>query len=113
MSHPLSDAGEPLDPAAAAAVAKIRRLMVISGLTTMLAIGTILGIIGYRVFQNEGSAAPAEAAVLLPKGARVLSTAVSDGRLVVTIESDGTLEVRSFDLRTLAPVGRLRFENEP
>ena len=109
----MPEAEEPLDPAAAAAVARVRRLMLISGLTTMLAVGTIFGIIGYRVFKNEGSATTADVTALLPKGARVLSTAVGDDRLVVTIENNGTVEVRSFDLRTLAPVGRLRFKNEP
>ena len=87
--------------------------MLISGLTTMLAIALVAGIIGYRVFSAEGSATRADVTALLPKGARVLSTAVSDDRLVVTIENSGAVEVRSFDLKTLMPVGRLRFKNEP
>jgi hypothetical protein len=49
----------------------------------------------------------------LPKGARIVSTAVADDRLVVTVESQGALEVRTFDLRTLRPTGRLRFATEP
>jgi hypothetical protein len=113
MSQPLSDTDQPLDPAAAQLVAKIRRLMLISGLTTLLAIAIVVGLIGYRVFSSEGSATTADVTALLPKGARVVSTAVSDDRLVVTIDNNGTVEVRSFDLRTLAPVGRLRFRNEP
>ncbi len=109
----MPDAEEPVDPAAAVVVAKIRRLMLISGLTTMLAVGTILGIIGYRVFKNEGSAAPADATAVLPKGARIVSTAVGEGRIVVTIDVGGAIEVRSFDLKTLQPVSRLRFTTEP
>ena len=87
--------------------------MLISGLTTMLAVAVVIGIIGYRVFKNEGSSAPADVTALLPKGARVLSTAVSDDRIVVTIENGGAIEIRSFDLKTLLPIGRLRFKNEP
>jgi hypothetical protein len=43
----------------------------------------------------------------------VLSTAVSDGRLVVTIEVAGATEVRLYDLGTLKPRGRLRLEGKP
>ena len=50
---------------------------------------------------------------LLPKGARVVQTAVADDRLVVTIEIGGAIEVRTFDLKTLRPAGRLRFATEP
>jgi len=87
--------------------------MLISGLTTALAVALVFGIIGYRVFQVEGSARPADVTATLPKGARVLGTAVSDGRVVVTIETGGAVEVRSFDLKTLMPAGRLKFATEP
>jgi hypothetical protein len=50
---------------------------------------------------------------MLPKGARIVSTAVAEDRIVVTVETGGTLEVRTFDLRTLRPTGRLRFATEP
>ena len=111
MSHP--DDEQPLDPAAARMVARVRWLMIISGLTTMLAVAAVIGVIGYRVFRSEGSAAPTEVMTLLPKGARIVSTAVAEDRLVVTVESQGALEVRTFDLRTLRPTGRLRFATEP
>ena len=58
--------------------------MVISGVTTMLAIAAVLGVIGYRVFKAEGSTA--EATALLPKGARVIATAATEDRLVVTVD---------------------------
>jgi hypothetical protein len=38
---------------------------------------------------------------------------VSEDRIAVTIETAGALEVRTFDLRTLKPMGRLRFASEP
>jgi hypothetical protein len=111
MSH--QDDEQPLDPAAARMVARVRWLMLISGLTTMLAVAAVLVVIGYRVFRSEGSAAPTEVTTLLPKGARIVSTAVAEDRLVVTVENQGAIEVRTFDLGSLRPTGRLRFATEP
>ena len=114
MSNPVADDIEPLDPAAAKMVAKIKWLMLISGITTMVAIAAVIGVIGYRVFKSGGSAAaPTEVTTLLPKGARITSTAVADDRVVVTVEINGAIEIRTFDLRTLRPTGRLRFATEP
>jgi hypothetical protein len=50
---------------------------------------------------------------LLPKNARIVSTAVAEDRVVVTLDVGGTVEIRTFDLRTLRPTGRLRFAAEP
>jgi hypothetical protein len=106
-----SDDEKPLDPAAARVVTRVRWLMIISGLTTMVAIAAVVGAIGYRVFRAEGSVA--EATGTLPKGARVISTAVGEGRVAVTIDIAGATEIRFFDLKTLKPAGRLRFATEP
>ncbi len=94
-------------------VARVRWLMIVSGLTTMLAVAAVIGVIGYRVFRSGGSAPPTEVTTLLPKGARIVTTAVADDRLVVTVEINGAIEIRTFDLRTLQPAGRLRFATEP
>jgi hypothetical protein len=107
----MSDPTDPLDPEAARFVKKVRWLMVISGATTLIAIAAVLGVIGYRVFKSEGRAADATA--LLPKGARVIATAVAEDRIVVTIEVGGAVEIRTFDLATFKPRGRLRFATEP
>jgi hypothetical protein len=112
MSDPLTD-DQPLDPAAAGIVAKVRWLMIISGVTTMIAIAAVIGVIGYRVFRAEGSVAAADVIAVLPKGARVIAIAAAGERIVVTIELAGGLEARIFDVRTLAPAGRLRFATEP
>ena len=87
--------------------------MVISGLTTMIAVAAVLGVIGYRVFKSEGSAAHADVTALLPKGARIVSTAVAEDRVAVTIDVGGAIEIRTFDLRSLRQTGRLRFAIEP
>ena len=113
MSDPLADDEKPLDPAAARIVAKVRWLMLISGLTTFVGVAAVLGVIGYRVFKSEGSVASTDVTALLPKGARIIATAVAEDRLAVTIEVGGATEIRTFDIKTLRPAGRLRFAIEP
>ena len=49
----------------------------------------------------------------LPKGAKILSTAVAGDRLGVTLDTSGVTELRTFDARTLKAAGRLRFPTEP
>jgi len=87
--------------------------MLIAATTTLIGAAAVLGVIGYRVFNSGGSAAPAEVTGLLPKGARIVSTAVSDDRVAVTLDVAGATEIRTFDLQTLRPTGRLRFATEP
>jgi hypothetical protein len=112
MSNPDIDDDEPLSPAQAQIVARVRRLMLISGIITMLGIAVVVTV-GYRVFRTEGRPGPIEATAQLPKGARLLSAAIAGDRIVVTIDVGGSLEVRTFDARTLTPAGRLRFVAEP
>jgi hypothetical protein len=112
MSNPSSDDEPPLDPAAARMISKVRWLMLISGITTMVAITAVIGVIGYRVFRSEGSAA-ADVTALLPKGARIIATAVAEDRIAVTVDVGGGIEIRTFDIKSLKPTGRLRFATEP
>jgi hypothetical protein len=103
------------DAMAAGMVARARWLMIISGLTTLLAIAAVVGVIGYRVFRagGSGAAATAEAIVMLPKGARVIASTVADDRIVVTLDVSGATEIRTFDIKTLKETGRIRFATEP
>ena len=112
MTDPIAD-DEPLSPAQAQIVARVRWLMVISGVATMLGIAVVIGVIGYRVFRSDGRAGPAAATEMLPKGGRIVQTAVAGDRIVVTIDVGGALEIRTFDAATLRPQGRLRFAVEP
>src|SRR5262249_23774309 len=112
MSKLSADDEAPFDPAAARIVAKVRWLMLIAGATTLLAIAAVIGVIGYRVFQAEGSASD-EVTALLPKGERGIATAVAEDRIAVTVEVGGAVEIRTFDAKTLKPTGRLRFGTEP
>jgi hypothetical protein len=111
----MSDDGEkPLDPETARLVGKVRRLMMVASLTTFVAIAVVMAVIGYRVFKGEGrvQAAPGADAPW-PNGARIVSSAMNDERLALTIETPAGLEVRFFDLRTLKPLGRLPLNGKP
>jgi hypothetical protein len=112
MTKLSADDEAPLNPAAARIVAKVRWLMLIAGATTLLAVAAVIGVIGYRVFKAEGSAA-ADVTALLPRGARVISAAVAEDRIAVTLDVGGAIEIRTFDAKTLKPTGRLRFATEP
>jgi hypothetical protein len=100
-------------PEQAALMARVRKLMLIAGLTTAVAIGAVAVAIGYRLFAAEGSRAVTEITARLPKGARISATAVAGDRLFVTLDVNGQTEIRTFDARTLKPAGNLKFTTEP
>jgi len=105
----------PLNPDAERAIAKVRRLMIIASVTTFLAVAAVLVVIGYRVSRLGESAPPPPPGVTasLPAGAKVLSSAVGDHRIVLTVEVAGAIELYSFDLDTLRPLGHARVERRP
>ena len=121
---PVEAAADP-DTAAAGVIAKVRRLMLVSMAITVIAVGSVFGFIGYRMYKGDGAAAktadklpestpiPTDVTLSLPRGARVVQSAVANDRLVMTLEIDGKLEVRTFDLKTLQPTGRLNFSATP
>jgi hypothetical protein len=47
----------------------VEALMLIFGIATVLGIGVVIAVIGYRVFRTEGSL---EATAQLPKGVRIV-----------------------------------------
>jgi hypothetical protein len=100
-------------PEQAALFARVRRMMLIAGLTTALAVAAVLVAIGYRLFRSEGSVVATDITATLPKGARIVATGVAGDRLVVTLDVGGVTEIRTFDAHTLQPAGRLKFANEP
>jgi hypothetical protein len=113
MSDPRADDEKPLDPAAARIVSRVRWMMAISALTTLFAVVAVLGVVSYRLLRSDGSAPAADVTALLPKGARIVSTAVAEDRIAVTVDVNGVIEIRTFDLRGLKQTGRLRFATEP
>ncbi len=99
-------------------VARARWLLIISAVTTAIAIATVLAVIGYRLFHAGAGAAgsgsaPVMGVIELPKNARVAATAVAGDRIVVTIETAGGTEIRTFDAHTMKETGRLRFVPAP
>ena len=100
-------------PEQAALFARVRRMMMIAGLTTALAVAAVLIAIGYRLFRAEGSVVTTDTTSVLPKGARIVSTGVAGDRLVVTLDIGGVTEIRTFDAHTLKATGKLKFANEP
>ena len=95
--------------------ARVRRMMLIAGLTSALAVVVVLIAVGYRLYRGEGSSTAATSDVIaaLPKGARIVSTGVAGERLVVTLDIGGVTEIRTFDAKTLKPAGKLKFVSEP
>ncbi len=92
-------------------VARARVMMIVAGLTTALAIAAVVVVIGYRMMAL--GATTTDSVVTLPKGAHVVSTSASAGRLAVLFEIDGVSELRTFDIKTLKQTGQLRFSVEP
>jgi hypothetical protein len=109
---------KPLDPAQAAVVQRQRRLMLISSLIMVGGLLAVFGVIAYRLSTTTTTTAttttvetdaPIEANIGLPKGARVLSTAIANGRATVTMDIAGRTEVRVYDLATQKQLGRVTF----
>jgi hypothetical protein len=127
---PAPPAARPLDPDATRTLGNIRRLMLASNLFMVVAIGAVLTVVGYRIYRTEPAppasppapqpaVAPAPAKIpldmtlTLPRGARIVQTAVAGDRLVITLEIDGATEIRTFDIKTLQPTGRMSFATVP
>ncbi|MGA2945369.1 MAG: hypothetical protein ABSE50_25415 [Xanthobacteraceae bacterium] len=108
----LSAAANSSESEAAHLVARARVMMVISALTTLLAIAAVVVVVGYRVYGAQGNSAITNGTVMLPKGARVISSTVTASTIGVTIDVNGAQEVRIYDRRTMQQVGRLRFGTE-
>ena len=105
---------EPSAEQTAALVQRVRKMMIIAGLTTALGMSAILIVIGYRIWRGDASSSnPTDLTEMLPRGARIVSTSIAGDRVVVTIEAAGALEIRTFDARTLKATGRLKFANQP
>ena len=102
-------------PEQAALFARVRRMMLIAGLTTALAVAAVLIAIGYRLFRGEGSVRrPRPTSPRRCRRAPASSRpAVAGDRLVVTLDIGGATEIRTFDAKTLKPAGKLKFVSEP
>jgi hypothetical protein len=86
--------------------------MLISSALTLAAILVVLGLVGYRLFRSSDYHGT-DLALTLPKGAKILQTAVAEDRIVVTLDTGGAIEIRTYDLHSLKPMGRLSFGFAP
>ena len=116
------DAEKPLTPEQEAAVAKVRRLTMISSATLVVGMAAVFGVIGYKVYTSGDRPSAAdtnaprtvvEAMDSLPPGGRVVGTAIGEAQILVTIETGGATELRTYDPDTLRPLGRLRLTPQP
>ena len=108
------DPEAPLDPAQARLLQRVRRIAIGSSLVMLVGLLAVFGVIGYRLFASAERGKPApDLTVALPKGARVVSTAVAEGKIAVTIELGGATELLLYDLATLEPRGRLKLVPAP
>lgn len=94
-------------------IARVRRMMLIAGLTTALGVGALLVVIGYRLFRTDGSVVTQAATATLPKGAKIVASGVAGDRIVLTLDIAGSTEIRTFDAKTLKPLATLKFASEP
>jgi hypothetical protein len=109
----LPGAAEPVESETTRLVARARVMMIISALTTALAVAAVVTVIGYRVYAGAASGPATEDIVTLPKGGRIVAMAGSGGRVAVLVDANGATEMHVFDLKTMKETGRLRFAIEP
>jgi hypothetical protein len=119
-----SEDEKPLDPAVARVQQRLRRLMMISGLTLGLGIFAVFIAILYRIFtyqsagtpvaEVEGAAVPTvtHTALGLPAGARLVSTALDGARAALTFEDGAGATIIIFDTGRMTVVSRLRVTND-
>ena len=103
----------PLDPAALRIQARLRRLILISGLTLGIGILAVLAAAIYRIMARPEAVPPVPAATLraaasiLPAGARLIAANADGSRIVLTYEHTGGTSLITVDPRNLAVTGRL------
>ena len=116
------DDEKPLDPAMLRVQAKLRRLILISGLTLGLGLLAVFAAVIYRTFTAVPAIAVAPAVssarltpadLGLPPDARLVSTAVDGARLVLTYAHSGGNTLIFLDERRLTVIGRLELPAGP
>jgi hypothetical protein len=105
-----------LDPTLLRVQARLRRLMLIAGLTLGVGILAVFGAMLYRINAigttakplAAGAAVPVDlAAAGLPADARLVSSALDGDRLALTYEGVSGSEVLIVDVKSAVVVGRL------
>jgi len=108
----------PLDAAQLRLQARLKRLILISGLTLGIGIFAVFAAIIYRIYAAPAANPPAPAALaratasILPIGARLIATNFDGYRIVLTYEHAAGTTLVTVDPRTLAVTGRLDLKPE-
>jgi hypothetical protein len=102
---------KPLDPAVERVQKKLRRLILVAGLTLGIGLIAIFAGIIYRVSTLDGKARPASSAAsvaaAIPEDARLVSTTPVGPNLVLTYEHPGGTTLVLIDTARLQVIGRL------
>lgn len=107
-SPSLDEIADDDDPRIQQVYKRLRVLTLIGGLTMGVGFMAVMSVIAYRLVKSSpGAGAPVAGHLSITPGARVLSTAAGDGRLLVTVEDGGRTVVYVLDASTLKETGRL------
>ena len=102
-------------PEQAALLARVRRMMLIAGLTSALAVAVRPDRRRLPSLPRRGKPRGTTDGHYrsLPKGARIVSTGGRRRPAGGDLDIGGVTEIRTFDARTLKPAGKLKFVSEP
>jgi hypothetical protein len=100
-----------LDPAQAAMVRKMRRLVGVSTSIMLIGFLAVMSVIVYRLVKQDATPSGAEAVrrvLETAPGARIVSASADGGRVYVTVaEADGAARIHVLDGETLATRGMI------
>ncbi|MEM1048629.1 MAG: DUF6476 family protein [Pseudomonadota bacterium] len=106
-----SEQEEPLDPAAQRLQKKLRRLILISGLTMVLGLAAVFAAIVYRINRiDDTQTAAFTERVALQNGDTIVNASVSEGRLTVLVRRNDGHAIIVFDAATGARLADIAIE---
>jgi len=104
----LNEIADDDDPRIQRVYRRLRMLTLIGTLTMGVGFLSVMSVIAYRLVKSSAHAAgPVVRTLSIPAGAKVVSTAVDDGRIVVTTEAEGRTTIHVLDPGSLTETGRL------
>lgn len=107
-SPSLDEIADDDDPRIQRVYRRLRFLTLIGGLTMGVGFLSVMSVIAYRLVKSSpGANGPVAGHLSITPGAKVLSTAAGDGRLLVIVEDGGRTVIHVLDASTLRETGRL------
>lgn len=102
------DEEAPLDPAMQRVQAKLRRLMLVSGVTLGVGMVAVFFAVLWRINNPRGEVATGEtwqSTIEIPAGAAVVSTDIDGDRLAVTVDGPEGRRILLYHMPTGRPLG--------